>query len=449
MKRTVSLLVVLAVVLALLPAAVVQATGTPDATGTLEATTTHTMVSPPEFEDGRWMLAWQGEITGDINGTIKWWLDTENWTAWDNIVNDLPPEPVSHYISKGRVYDSDSGELLLETLGRGETTMTTTTWWGNAIVTFADPALFPGWEGKGVREAGEFDVTTTPWTGTSTFKLTTEPIVTGAVLVDAATDEDIGPLWPGTVIDLGTTPSFNVRVETAPATVGSVGFAVTDSGGDPVHFRPDRSPVENFTPYAMAGDWPMGDFVAAPLGMGSYIVTATPYTHGSRTGLAGPAYEVPFTVVQPFEATWTGEVMAIDTDPDAIAARCTGPAWAVVSFSGSGETALLGEFTGVAEHCSYVGPLPDGTTGPDGTYGEGMFTITAANGDLLQGTYTKGVTATPPPVAEFTDSFTFTGGTGRFVNASGGGTESGSADFTGGFVPGAPFTVTMEGGIAY
>jgi hypothetical protein len=52
--------------------------------------------------------------------------------------------------------------------------------------------------------------------------------------------------------------------------------------------------------------------------------------------------------------------------------------------------------------------------------------ITAVNGDVLLGIYTDGMSLTPPPLIEFADVFTFVdGGTGRFVEASGGGVEVG------------------------
>lgn len=102
-------------------------------------------------------------------------------------------------------------------------------------------------------------------------------------------------------------------------------------------------------------------------------------------------------------------------------------AWAVTSFEGWGPVSHLGYTYVYAEHCSYS---TDGTpaTG-DGTYGEGELTMVAANGDILRGTYTDGVSLTPPPVVDFQDEFTFVdGGTGRFTTASGGGIEFGVAD---------------------
>lgn len=444
MKRIGSLLVVLTFVLALLPAAPALAEGS------LEATTTHTQVDPPLFEADRYLLAWAGEITGEVNGYVEWWIDTWNWTAWPDILDPtIPPAPISHYTEIVKIYDAKGGTLILETLERGQTNVPDSTWWANGEVVYADPVLFPGWEGRGVQETGVFDMSMSPWTGKSTFKLTSEPIVTGLVLVDAATDLDVGPLIDGTVIDRGTTPQFNIRVETAPGTVGSVGFAVVDSNNQPVRFRLDGQPRENLAPYAAGGDWPVGNYLPMTLKPGTYTITATAFSGGGLRGAAGPSFPVTFTVADPFTVAYEGEVLAINDDPAAVAARCTSPSWAIVSFEGTGEHGLLGSFHGMAEHCSYVGPLPDGTIGPNGLYGEGLFTLTAANGDLLEGTYTSGVTTAPPPNVEFLDLWAFTGGTGRFAAATGSGAETGTVDFSQGFGPGAAFAVIMEGLIAY
>ena len=166
-------------------------------------------------------------------------------------------------------------------------------------------------------------------------------------------------------------------------------------------------------------------------------------------GVAGADIVRPL-VKLPFVASFSGEVLAINDDPDDVAARCSErPAWAVVSFEGTGEAPDMGTTHVLAEHCSYVGPLPDGTVGPDGTYGEGMLTFTTADGELLLGTYTDGLSTSPPPQVGFVDSFTFTGGTGRFDDAAGGGVEAGTVDFSMGFGPGAAFSVDMEGVIWY
>lgn len=151
----------------------------------------------------------------------------------------------------------------------------------------------------------------------------------------------------------------------------------------------------------------------------------------------------------PISGTLSGFLLGIDPD----VSRCNPPpekcAWGVVSFAGGGTLSHLGKSELYAEHCSY-GVEMDGPDGPfcmgDGTYSEGLIITTAANGDVLLGTYENGV-STAPPFAEFMDEVSFVdGGSGRFKFASGGGVERGSVDFTQ-FPP--PFTIQVKGEIAY
>ncbi len=183
------------------------------------------------------------------------------------------------------------------------------------------------------------------------------------------------------------------------------------------------------------------NFAIGPPGAGPGLIRV-------GTGVAGADVARPL-VELPFAASFTGELLGINDNPDDVAARCSGPAWGIPSFAGSGEATGLGVVEAFAEHCSYVGPLPDGTIGPNGTYGEGVFTLTASDGTTLTGTYTDGVSTSPPPDVGFTDFFTFDGGTGRFADAAGGGMETGVIDFSLGPVPGAALSYTMEGVISY
>ena len=147
----------------------------------------------------------------------------------------------------------------------------------------------------------------------------------------------------------------------------------------------------------------------------------------------------------PFKGTFAGQLIGFG---EVVGDRCDDSpdgkvAWAVTSFEGWGTATHMGKTYVYAEHCSYS---TDGTmnTG-DGTYGEGLLTMEAANGDILYGTYTGGVSLSGPPVIGFMDYFTFTdGGTGRFTFASGGGLEVGVVDLGDG-----SFTVQMEGVISY
>ena len=152
----------------------------------------------------------------------------------------------------------------------------------------------------------------------------------------------------------------------------------------------------------------------------------------------------------PISGSISGYVLPFIDDLETIEERCSPPdskcAWAIASFLGWGTLSHLGESELYAEHCSY-GTLVESICNADGTYGEGEITAIASNGDVLKATYDNG-TSTSPPIALFTDEFTFVdGGTGRFEQASGSGVEVGFVDFSGEMPP--PFTVYMEGEIAY
>lgn len=165
MKRLSVLLLVAALALVMLSAVPAHAKEP------LRAETTHEFVGLVEFP---YMLGWTGEITGDIDGCIEWWFDLRTWTPAD----PESPAQASHYEMVVTIYDSTwesgqqrcEGELLLETLERGTTTMANTTWRANGVVTTANGA-FSHWLGRQVHESGEFVATVDPWTGTSLFRI--------------------------------------------------------------------------------------------------------------------------------------------------------------------------------------------------------------------------------------------------------------------------------------
>ena len=130
---------------------------------------------------------------------------------------------------------------------------------------------------------------------------TAEPAITGFVLVDADTERDVPNQDPlvgsNATIDLSVTPRFNIRAETTDRTVGSIAVDVVDERGNPRHFRLDRRHWDNFSPFAVGGDWPIGDYQPLALGPGTYTLRATPYSGGSLTGLPGRTVEVTFTVI--------------------------------------------------------------------------------------------------------------------------------------------------------
>ncbi len=162
MKKLGALILLGALTVALLPAAPALANKP------LQGETTHTLDLTNTVVDG-YLLAWVGTIDGDIDGCIEWWIELATWT---NITKPDSPAQASHYTMETRIYDECGGTLILETLERGTTTMANSpSWRANGVVTYADEALFPGWEGRRVHERGHFSVDVFPWEGTSTFRL--------------------------------------------------------------------------------------------------------------------------------------------------------------------------------------------------------------------------------------------------------------------------------------
>lgn len=158
MKRTLTLLAAMTLVVAI-PVGMAQAKAP------VRADTTHVLVVPPVM-DGDYMLAWQGDITGDIVGTVQWWIDTTTWTT---MLKPDSPAQASHYSAKTVIMDGN-GDVLIETLERGTTTMANETWRANGTVTIAN-GEFAHLLGRRVHEQGTFSTDVFPWTGTSTFRI--------------------------------------------------------------------------------------------------------------------------------------------------------------------------------------------------------------------------------------------------------------------------------------
>ena len=138
----------------------------------------------------------------------------------------------------------------------------------------------------------------------------------------------------------------------------------------------------------------------------------------------------------PIRGTFWGDEASFTGIPAGRCVEFADVADVVSSFIGEGIVTHLGRVTIKAEHCSDL---------DTGRYADGRFTITAANGDILKGTYTSGVSLTGPPVVEFTDVVTFVdGGTGRFEHASGGGHEAGVFN-----VVSNEWSIRIEGTIRY
>jgi len=120
--------------------------------------------------------------------------------------------------------------------------------------------------------------------------------------------------------------------------------------------------------------------------------------------------------------------------------RCTVPSDWVIEFTGTARITRFGKSEVVFEHCSQA----DFATG-NATYQDGMLAVTAANGDVLWGTYGNGTAAFVSPTAvAWKDDFILTGGTGRFAGASGSGLDQGTSYMDTGITE-----WEMEGVIAY
>ncbi len=93
----------------------------------------------------------------------------------------------------------------------------------------------------------------------------------------------------------------------------------------------------------------------------------------------------------------------------------------LLQISGGGYATHLGATTDQQSHCQNFAT---------GTFSNGQYTFTAANGDTIFGTYSGQLV--PAGNAFVIDGqFTITGGTGRFVGATGDGSASGTQSVAG------------------
>jgi hypothetical protein len=126
------------------------------------------------------------------------------------------------------------------------------------------------------------------------------------------------------------------------------------------------------------------------------------------------------------------------------AAECPSPLL-LESEEGGGTATHIGKYTIVNSHC--LDPSTGALTG-------GRFVKTAANGDQLFGTYVGTATVIQPPapigIFQVSGTITFTGGTGRFAEATGTTDMVGTlqADFSQTPVA-TQATLTMTGTISY
>ncbi len=112
--------------------------------------------------------------------------------------------------------------------------------------------------------------------------------VTSLSLINADTNKPISgydPLPNGAKLDLASLPTrnLNIRVNTDPATVGSVRFGLDGKSA---------YSTDNAAPYVLAGD-SSGNYTAWTPSVGSHSVTVTPYTGAGAGGTGGTSLTSP------------------------------------------------------------------------------------------------------------------------------------------------------------
>lgn len=129
-------------------------------------------------------------------------------------------------------------------------------------------------------------------------------------------------------------------------------------------------------------------------------------------------------VAVPFKSHFYTDQMSLVPDES-----CGAPPRLLNTQVGEGEATHLGRFSIRITFClDATDILDDGqlTEGESLPYDDGVGTLIAANGDELHIAIAGAVVPSNAPGFdfEFDDPFTFTGGTGRFADASGGGTTN-------------------------
>jgi hypothetical protein len=184
--------------------------------------------------------------------------------------------------------------------------------------------------------------------------------VTALILINADTDQDIGPMTTGMTIDLAVTPNLSVRAETSPYPVGSVRFSYDDNS----NLRTESGP-----PYAINGDVGGVDYTAWVPALGTHTLTGTPYTQSAGGGTVGTPLSVVFTVID--SAVSGLPVVNAGSDKTIVLPVST------VSFSGSA-TDTDG---------SIVSHLWTQVSGPNTATLSGAATANPTASGLVQGTY--------------------------------------------------------------
>jgi len=116
------------------------------------------------------------------------------------------------------------------------------------------------------------------------------PVVTKLVLINADTDTAVLDLVDGMTISkaaFASLKNFSVQAVVS-GTVGSVKFGYQGNAS---------ARIEGTAPWSLFGDGGTGNYVGKAFALGSYTVSATPYTAANATGTVGAIVTIHFTVV--------------------------------------------------------------------------------------------------------------------------------------------------------
>ncbi|SNR16278.1 Ig-like domain-containing protein [Tenacibaculum jejuense] len=121
------------------------------------------------------------------------------------------------------------------------------------------------------------------------------PLVTSFTLIDAVTNQLLGPLNEGDTINIANFGAnrFSVLANTEGADTRSVVFEFNNR---------NRFNVENFAPYSLKGDF-AGNFNGIKFPIGTNTITATPYKRIFGKGKPGSGISVTFTVINDNSST--------------------------------------------------------------------------------------------------------------------------------------------------
>ena len=158
--------------------------------------------------------------------------------------------------------------------------------------------------------------------------------VTGLVLYDNASGEDVAGLTDGAVVSAQSSARLNIRADTS----GSVGSVRLELSGQETASR-----TENMAPWYLFGD--QGNRGARAFPAGSYTVMATPYSEPRAGGTAGDTLRVSFRV-KPHELSVADASAEEGTDTTldfTVTLAPSSPSAVTVAYATADGTATAGE----------------------------------------------------------------------------------------------------------